>query len=381
MGYNIDPSSNRITNEHIAYTYDARGNRATQNWGGSTASYTYDAFNRLRTVGRDVASTYNSPDDWLSKTRPAGTTTYVVNGLDQRVSKSGASGTSRFVYAGQNQMLTEYTNGLWTSYLWLGSEPIALVRNDQLFFIHNDHLGRPEVVTNTANQQVWAAANYAFGRAVIADSFGGLNLGLPGQYYDAETGFWYNGMRTYDGRTGRYLESDPLGLSGGVNTYSYVGGNPVSRTDPLGLLTVSAMYRGGIMTDYHWTYVFEFNSLSVNDLPRWGGKVRKALNWMESLVDASTPSGAGPKHPNKDYLQCALLDSKLEAQYKAAKFRPGQELSRDEAAGLLHAMREAHPEMRDLYDPPTTMLDNAIEEGRDNWFNASRDYLFGPPDE
>lgn len=237
MPYNVDVNSNRLNSEHISYSYDSRGNRLSQSWGGSTASYTYDAFNRMRSVTRNVASTYNSPDDWLSKVRPAGTTTYTVNALDQRVAKSGAPGNSRFVYTGQNQMITEYTNGVWSSYLWLGTELVALVRNNELFFVHGDHLGRPEVVTDTSNNWRWIAANYAFGRAVLGEnnSIGGLNIGLPGQYYDAETGFWNNGMRDYDGRTGTYLQSDPIGLSGGLNTYAYVNGNPVNAIDPIGL--------------------------------------------------------------------------------------------------------------------------------------------------
>ena len=71
------------------------------------------------------------------------------------------------------------------------------------------------------------------------------NLRFPGQYYDAETGLHQNYFRDYKADIGRYVESDPIGLKGGINLFTYVKNNSVNLDDPLGLLPFNILPTSG----------------------------------------------------------------------------------------------------------------------------------------
>jgi RHS repeat-associated protein len=112
----------------------------------------------------------------------------------------------------------------------------AAEKSNRLLYIHADQRGAPIAMTDSDQHIVWQADVAPWGQAKIQSKDGStLNLRLPGQYYDAETGLHDNFHRTYNPATGRYLQPDPLGYLDGPDPYSYVQGDPINKIDPLGL--------------------------------------------------------------------------------------------------------------------------------------------------
>ena len=141
-------------------------------------------------------------------------------------------------------------------YLYLDGVPVGVNTGGVRYYVETDHLGTPRQVIDPArNVAVWtwdalASTFRANSPDPNPDGDGSkfaFNLRFPGQYYDAETGLNYNLARDYEAGTGRYVESDPIGLSSGINTYNYVGQNPLQRSDPTGRFWGELIVGGGIV--------------------------------------------------------------------------------------------------------------------------------------
>jgi len=126
----------------------------------------------------------------------------------------------------------------------MGDTPVATIRPGTpavVYYVHADHLNAPRMVTRPSDNKIaWRWDTDPFGTVAPNQNPQSLgtfvyNLRCPGQYYDSETGLNYNYFRDYDPQVGRYVESDPVGLQGGINTYAYTKSNPVMWKDPRGL--------------------------------------------------------------------------------------------------------------------------------------------------
>ena len=287
LGYTYDSIGNRLTETDNGvtdtYTYAADSHHLDSIAGGNSSTFSYDASGNV--VQKDgITFVYNDQGRMAQAVSNGVTTDYLYNAKGERVVKQVGSVIIHYHYdpAGQLIAETSESGAVIREYVYLGRERLAAIdpsaNGGTVYFIHTDHLGTPIILTNESSVTVWKARHEPFGATNQTVNSVIFNLRFPGQYYDAETGLYYNYFRDYDPQIGRYFQTDPIGQIGGINLYSYALGNPVNLIDSTGecpwciAVLVGGAIGGGI--DLGIQLIFNGGKLSCVD---WGQVGTSAL--------------------------------------------------------------------------------------------------------
>jgi RHS repeat-associated protein len=245
--------SNTGVTAGTSYSYRVRANDAAGNLSGysNVVSAMTDATAPTAPVGLTATASSASQIDvrWTASTDNVGVTGYQVERCQgagcttfaQIVAPTGTSFSNTGLTAATSysyRVRARDAAGNLSGYSNVASATTGVVN---AYYIHPDHLNTPRLIANQAGTTVWRwDQQEPFGSTPPNDNPSGLgaftfNLRFPGQYFDRETNLAYNYFRDYDPGTGRYVRSDPIGIRGGLNTYLYASGSPVSLVDPRGL--------------------------------------------------------------------------------------------------------------------------------------------------
>ncbi len=308
-GWTYDANGDRLTETGTSpstYTVSSSNNQISSITGTLARTYSYDAAGHT-TGYSSISATYNDAGRLKTLTNGTVTETLVYNALGQRIETSGgASGTILYWYDEAGHLLGEYdgSGNLIEETVWLGDTPVATLRTSgssvAIYYVHTDQLNTPRQVTRPSdNGQMWSWFSDPFGTDAANSNPAGngafaYNLRFPGQAFDGQAGLHANYFRDYDPAIGRYVQSDPVGLRGGVNTYLYVGGDPVRGSDSLGLCDNCVPRRAVVAWICQLLSVNDFDARKAsvtaynmrtadngnNDNPIW----REGENWLTAAA-------------------------------------------------------------------------------------------------
>jgi len=243
--YTYDAMGNRLTSAATTGTWDYNDNNEITKAGAIT--FAHDANGNMTLKAKGDASLHFSYDieDRLVRVTDADNEVVATYGYDpfgRRLWKDVGGKQTFFLYADEG-LIGEYdsTGNELRSYGWSpdslwGTSPLWQKTEKYFYWYQNDAMGTPQKLIRTSGKTVWSGTFDAFGNVMIDEEIISSNLRFAGQYFDGETGLYYNLNRYYDPETGRYLRTDPVG--DGLNLYAYCYNNPNGGIDPWGLCAV-----------------------------------------------------------------------------------------------------------------------------------------------
>ena len=241
-----------------AFDYDAAGSTIAERdpqTDAATRSYRYNSEERMSEVrgeaNQPIASYYYDPmGRRLWKTLQPGAeghsgvagpeTTYLAysdEGYAAEFTLPGEPGAAPAAGPAANQYSNVWLYG--PENIW-SNDPISSKTRAGWRFPQNDHIGTPQLAINSLGATHSEMRVAAFGSTRVQGELQPLRF--AGQLTDSETGANYNYFRNYRPQIGAYIESDPLGINGGIGLFMYSNANPLTRFDPFGLCTISGVW-------------------------------------------------------------------------------------------------------------------------------------------
>ncbi|HQQ78068.1 MAG TPA: RHS repeat-associated core domain-containing protein, partial [Thermoanaerobaculia bacterium] len=252
------PAAAPFNSEVHQWTYDAIGNRLTNQVNAAIQTYTYEKIganpkNAQKLLG-DGVNTYaydfngsqtsrtgfgfvNDPDNRLASINGGTTAMYTYDYQGRRTSKTVAGVTTKYLYDRLN-LLSETTAGATTRYAFGPSidEPLAMYASGAVSYLNADGLGSVVATNSTAGTvthgtvfDAWGVTKADTGTRTHSFTYTGREVG--------EAGLQHYRERWQYPSTGRFTQEDPLGIYDGPSLYLYVRGQPTQLFDPTGLVS------------------------------------------------------------------------------------------------------------------------------------------------
>ncbi len=222
-------ASHRLTqDDNKNYSYDTRGNlvREQHRVSGAIVAYTWNTRNQLTKVEF-------FPSAAAAATR---TVSFTYDAMGRRASKTDSGVTERYVYDGFDLVATLNAGGSTLATNTFGpaiDDPLATVAANGARFYHADHLGSVMALSNAAAATTTRYQYDPYGATTITGEAPAASFAYTGREKDTDELYFYR-SRYYNTSYKRFLSEDRIGLSGGVNLYGFVDGDPINSTDPLG---------------------------------------------------------------------------------------------------------------------------------------------------
>jgi RHS repeat-associated protein len=243
----------------VTYNYDALGNRTSVVENGNSTSYSRNNLNQYSSVGGtnmtyDTGGNLTGDGVWMfgydqehhlvSASKSGMTVRYAYDGFGRRISKTVNGTTTRYIYSGDNLIEERDGQGAVTAhYIYEGDidDPVKMLKGATSYYFQQDALGNVTVLADKSGQIVEQYTYDVFGNPTIKDGSGNVlsTASAPflftGREWDSETGLYHFRARAYSPGNGRFLQPDPIDLSGGdCNIYRYCYNSPTYYNDPYG---------------------------------------------------------------------------------------------------------------------------------------------------